>query len=116
MLKELFNLYAKKLQSVYSDKFKKRLETLRQIYINRKNAISEDNKNISRPHFIFFDQAEINEKARSWLASENEEKYVTQALLEWEFMTTINATERKLIEKGARLREKLMEECVQARK
>ena len=113
MIKNSFQLIARKIKLWMNKNITTRLETLRMIYQNRKNAITTEKNNISRAHLIFNSQAEINEKARSWAHDENEEKYITNALLEWEFMSTIKAEDRKLIEKGARLREQLMTECAQ---
>ena len=116
MFRKLFSLVVKRFSKVYTEQVRNRIETLRIIYQNRENAIIEKEENLSLPHFIFSGQDEINERARYWEDNEGKEKYITQALLETEYMLVIKEEDRKLIERGALLYQKLMEDCVKLRK
>lgn len=75
-------------------------------------ALSEEEKDINRCRIILGTDESVHQKAEYWKNQENDEKYLTDALLTWENYTIIDPKERELIEKGARLREKFLQECV----
>ena len=85
---------------------------LRRIYDNRTNTTKKGEKTQDRCIVLLGSKEEVIKRANIWEYDENEEKYITDCLLNWEFYTTLDAKERELIKKGALLRQKLMEECV----
>ena len=92
------------------------MEALRRVYENRETAVkladnvaSEENM---QAYIILGSKNEVASAGELWKRTENEEKYITQALLEWEYMSIIDPEQRKWIKYGAELRQKLMEKCL----